>query len=60
MLQMVEHRTLDSPVPLRAFPSPSPFTPEVKMPEVKVQEDAVDIALAAADGRIHRKKDPQM
>ena len=29
-------------------------------PGVKVQEDEVDRRLAAMDGRVHRKKDPQL
>lgn len=51
MLYLSEKKTLDS------LPSSSM---EVEKEQVKVQEDEVDKLLAAMDGRVHRKKDPQM
>ena len=50
MLYLKERKSLD----FHTFPGP--FNNE----EVKVQEDEVDKLLAAMDGRVHRKKDPQM
>ena len=50
MLYLTERKSLD-PSPME-----SPMAPQ----EVKVQEDEVDVLLAGMDGRVHRKKDPQM
>lgn len=55
MIYLVERKTLDPPIPLQPFPSPS-----ASRQEVRVQEDDVDKILAAIDGKVHRKKDPQM
>lgn len=51
MLYLTEKKTLD------AFPSLPASLPSA---EVKVQEDDVDKLLVTRDGRVHRKKDPQM
>jgi hypothetical protein len=52
MLYLTEKKTLDS------FPVLATSLPAVA--EVKVEEDDVDKLLATRDGRVHRKKDPQM
>lgn len=41
-------------------PLPSLTPASAPSGEVKVQEDDVDKLLAGVDGRVHRKKDPQM
>ena len=52
MLYLMEKKSLES------FSPPSASPPAEQ--EVKVQEDEVDVLLAGVDGRVHRKKDPQM
>ena len=53
MLYLMEKKSLDP------FPTLGPSEPPTE-PEVKVQEDEVDVLLAGVDGRVHREKDSQM
>ena len=52
MLYLAEKKTLDS--------SPASLPSAEVNAEVKVEEDDVDKLLVTRDGRVHRKKDPQM
>ena len=72
MLFIVDRITLDPAMTVDQLsvtpPSsttPSSVTPSSSVPSTprqrkQVQEDAVDVALGATDGKIHRKKDPQL
>ncbi len=65
MMFIVEHMSMDTPMVVDPSPTSSSTTPSSSHPStprqrVIVTEDDVDIKLAAMDGKIHRKKDPQM
>jgi len=66
MLFIVDQINLDSAMAIDHLPvTPPSVTPSSSVPSTPrqrnlVQEDAVDVALGAIDGKIHRKKDPQL